>query len=283
MAEEPASLDLSTVRHEWIVSQVETLEAGPLRAALWVRLEAGASRVDFTFTVLEGVDRVQVGARVFWNERSARLKLVMPAGDQATFEAPGGSVHRGPVGEAPGGRWATVRGEAGEMGFVTDALTAYDCKDGAFRATIVRASRYATDVPMGPDSDPWRPAVDCGELRFWFVLTATGAGLPRLARELAQPPQALLVPPSPGDLPRAGSLASLGPSSVQMLALKPAEDDDGWILRLQETAGVTTTPRIELAGATVALSELRAYGIGTWRLRRAGTGWDAEPTNASED
>jgi len=38
--------------------------------------------------------------------------------------------------------------------------------------------------------------------------------------------------PSPGELPRSGSVMELGPANLQLLALKPAEDGNGIVLRV---------------------------------------------------
>jgi hypothetical protein len=43
MAEERDAIRLENVRHRWTVTDVRVLERGPLRAAMWVRLE-GATR-----------------------------------------------------------------------------------------------------------------------------------------------------------------------------------------------------------------------------------------------
>jgi len=283
MAEEAESLNLSTVRHHWKISDVRVLEKGSLRAALWVRMTGGNSRLDLTFFCSHARECVDVSARVFWNERSARLKLVMPAGDRAEFQVPGATVTRPPnIGQVPGGRWVRVEGPAGSFGFASDALYDFDCTDGRFRATVCRASRYADDVKTPPDHEPWRPAVDAGEVKFKFLIAPGDDRLPTLARELEQPPVALLVPPHPGTLGRSGSLAQLTPPTVQLLALKRAQDGDGLILRLQETAGRSVTPRLKLLGQSVALSKLPAHRIVTWRLRQTGRGWKATPTDATE-
>jgi alpha-mannosidase len=283
MSEEPESLDLSQVRAEWTVQQVETLERGPERAVLWVRLTGGDSRLDLTFTLYRDRDAVDVAARVFWNERSARLKLVLPCGEQAEFDVPGGSVQRGPNGEVPGGRWVRVDGSHGSLGFASDALYNFDCKDGCLRATVVRATRYATDAVMSADDEPWRPAVDGGELRFRFVLAAGDDNLPRLARELEEPPLAQIVAASPGVLPRSGSLASLAPESLHLLALKPAEDGNGWILRVRETAGLLVQPQLNWLGEPLALKSVPPHTIASWRIYRGELGnWAAEATNITE-
>jgi alpha-mannosidase len=185
----------------------------------------------------------------------------MSGGDHAEFEVPGGSVKRGPCGEVPGGRWVRV---PGKFGFASDALYSFDCQHGALRATIVRASRYASDVKLPANAQPWRPAVDAGELRFRFLLAPANDALPRLAAQLEQPPVVLHAVPSPGKWPRTGSLASIAPDSLKLLAIK-----DG-LLRVQETAGRATTPRVTWLGQKLQLTRVAPHQIMTWRIAKTG-------------
>src|SRR5439155_26649317 len=112
MAEERDAIHLNTIRHQWTITDVRILERGPLRAAMWVRMEGGNSRLDLTFLCSHARECVDVNARVFWNERSARLKLVLPAGDRAEFQVPGATVKRAPnLGQVPGGRWVRITGQ----------------------------------------------------------------------------------------------------------------------------------------------------------------------------
>ena len=288
MAEEPASLDLSAIRHQWRISEVQNLESGPIRSKMWVRLDAGKSRLELTISVSRGRDAVDVSARVLWDERSARLKLVMPVGDQAEFDVPAASVTRGPNGEVPGGRWVRVTGSNGStFGFASDALYNFDTKDGLFRATVCRASRYADDVHTNAPERPWQPAVDAGELRFNFLISPGDEKLPALAEQLEQPPVAILVPPhagaSGGNWKRSGSLASIGPDNLKMLALKPAEDGKGLILRVQETSGKATQPQLKIGGKTVRLSRVGGHRIATWRLTGKPGAMKAKETNIAEE
>jgi alpha-mannosidase len=275
MQEEPDSFLLKKVREHWKITEVELLEEGPERAALWVRFAGKKSRIDLTFHVSRDRDAVDVSARVLLDDRSARLKLVFPAGDQVDYEVPASVVRRGPSGEVPGARWARVHGKNGGMGFASDALYNFDSEKGEFRATVARASRYANDVETPANAELWRPAVDCGELKFRFLVTDAKADLPRLAAELEQAPVVLTVPPGKGKQKRIGSLMELTPSSVRLLALKRAEDERGFILRAQAAPGKAVKVTALWLGKKIQLSALNGGEITTWKLQSTKTGWKA--------
>jgi alpha-mannosidase len=287
LAEEPDSLTLPLLRDRWVVTKVELREAGRERGCLWVRLASrsgGASRLDLTIQLYRERAAVDIGLRVFWDQRSARLRLLMPGAESATFETIAGTSVRGAVGEVPALRWARVQGGAhvkgSGFGFASDALSSFSLLGGDFTATVVRASRYADDVKTAPDEVPWRPAVDCGELLCRLVITGEDADLPRLAGELTQPPQIQTIAPHPAPrkdaLPRSGSLAVIAPASLALLALKPAADGKGLILRVQEIAGAEAKASVTLFGQTVKLGKVKAHAIASWRLRFAKRGgWSA--------
>ena len=284
MVEEPDSFLLKDVRERWTITDVELLEKGPERAALWVRLSGKKSRIDLTFHVSRGRDAVDVSARVLLDDRSARLKLVFPAGDQVDYEVPGSVVRRGPAGEVPGARWARV--QAGKknagMGFASDGLYNFDSEAGEFRATVARATRYANDVKTPSNAERWRPAVDCGELKFRFLVAPPTADLPRLAAQLEQPPVVLLVPPRKGKLKRTGSLMELTPASARLLALKPAEDGRGFILRAQAAPGKPARVTALWLGKKLALGPLKGGEIGSWKLQPTKTGWKTSRLKSPE-
>jgi len=234
-----------------------------------VRLEGGASRLDLTFALCRKRGAVDIAARLFWNERSARLKLVMPVGASgAEYEVPGGTVLRGELGEVPGGRWVRTRGA--KLGFASDALYGFDLTKGDLRATLVRATRYANDVPTAPDAEYRLPATDAGEHRFRFLLSPGGPELPRLAGELELPPICVTAPPHPGDLPRTGSLAALAPDGFRLLAIEPGPGGKGFVVRVQETAGKGGRPVLEWLDGKLRLDQVAAHRIAAWHLTQRG-------------
>lgn len=280
MSESAASINLLTVRHAWKVVAVETLEHGPLRAALWVKLAGGSSELELTFRLGHEREVIDVEARVLWNERNARLKLVFPGvGDHADFDVAGAVVHRKPSGDVPGGRWVRTHDGKRRFGFASDALYCFDASDKTLRATVVRSTFCAKDETASADTPASLPPADRGEYRFRFLLTTDGVALPQLAADLEQPPTALLVPPHDEKLARSGSIASLEPAQVHLLALKPAEDGNGLIVRFQETAGTRATPRLTVAGKAYKLASLAPLGLATYRLHKG----KATPVLSSEE
>jgi alpha-mannosidase len=125
--------NLSVEKERWGVTGAEVLEQGPERSRLWVRYEGRSSHLELTFSLYRGREAVDVAARLLWNERQARLKLVLPIGmEEAEFDVPGGRVKRAGFGEVPAVAWVRAYANAGELGFASDSLSCFDSHQGAF-------------------------------------------------------------------------------------------------------------------------------------------------------
>jgi alpha-mannosidase len=173
---------------------------------LAVHLAGARSEIDLTFSLYHNRNVVEVAARLFWNERGPRLKMILPAGDHATFDIPGGQISRGPQGEVPGGRWVIIHGPRGDIGFASDSLYNFDSSDNATRATIARSAPFACDT-VPPNAAAHRmPIQDRGEHRFKFSITPDAPSIVREAQWLEQPPIVQTVPPHAGRLPRQGTV-----------------------------------------------------------------------------
>jgi alpha-mannosidase len=267
--EEPESHDLSKVLHRWAIVETSVLERGPLRSSLWVRLEGGDSRCEFTVQLHHNRDAVNFQVRLFFDEKKARVKLVFPLGAKAEFEVPGGKITRGPSGEVPGGRWVRVLDKSGRavLGFASDALYNFDQKPGQFRATIVRSGRHTLDVPDTAQSVPVNATViDSGEYQLRFVLNSGDKSLETMAESLALPPVALPVPPSDGKLPRSGSVLTLPQNNLRLLALKGEESGKGMILRVMETDVISRPVDATWLGRRLKLGGIKKGTIESIRL-----------------
>ena len=189
----------------------------------------------------------------------------------------------------PAGRW--VRAGVGQQafGFASNALYSFDLAKGSLRATVVRAAHFAK-TSCASDRDkrsgtaaPWRSVMDQGALSFQFVLNPGEEELVRLAYELEQPLVSLPVPARKAEWRRSGSLAELMPSGLRLLALKPAENGKGWILRVQEGAGKAAEGRLIWLGKPLKLGRISPNAIATFRLTQAGKGWRCEATTLVEE
>lgn len=264
--------DIQEIRENWRVVRAQILERGPLRASLWVRLQnpdSGRSWIDLTFSVSHGRRAVDVAARLLWNERAARLKIGFPLEGESeklmtTFDVPGGETRRAPCGEVPARRWARVERLSGVFGFASNAIYNFQVGAGVFSFTPLRATLHASEPPQKSDDELWRPTVDAGELKFQFLLTDDGDALPRLARELETPVVVQQIAPRLGDWPRRKSLASLQPSSLELLALAPRENG----LRLRVLAHENLEHgTLTLLDQTLILGALRIGEIATFDLQ----------------
>ncbi len=272
----------------WSISKCRILESGPWRAALWVQLQGAKSRLELTIRLAAGRDAVDIAARVHWQQRAARLRLLFSVNESSPsveYDVPGASVVRQIEGEVPGGRWMRVPGGDGGAagwGFASDALYSFGVGDGCVTATILRATRFAASEEMTAEQQPWIPGTDIGEHKFNFLLTGNSAILPELAAELENPPVVQLIPAKPGRMPAQGSVLELKPASLELLALKPAEDGKGWILRVRHTGKKAVRPRLKLLGKTVGLGPVQANRIAAYRISKAGGKWQARGCDATE-
>lgn len=256
---------INEIKEYWQIEQAHTLEHGPERAALWVRFTNKKSHLDVTCLLSRESDRIDFSARLFINEPGHRVKLLFPAGEKAVFEVPGGSASRGVEGEVPGGRWVQTE----RFLFASDALYNFSIFEGDLGATVARLARYSCSVPTDPNTMPWKAYMDSGEHRFNFALAPVDRSTPyRFADSVERPPIAIAASAHPGSLPKIGSLGTLTPSSLRLLAFKAAEEGDAWVIRIHETTGEPQEAVLQLGAATIALGPVKPFEIASWKLVR---------------
>ncbi|MEO7932503.1 MAG: hypothetical protein ABIT76_05020 [Chthoniobacterales bacterium] len=262
MKEEPDSYQLDQVREEWKITASEIVESGPERASLWTRWEGAHSWAELTFFVARDTPGVKVHGRLLWNERSARLQLILPSTGPAKCDVPGSVAVRQQRGQVPVGRWfQRQNSDGGVVGIASDVLSDADFLENETRLTLARASRYADDQKTGPTERRTAPAVDCGELKFRLNLYADGVTGDQAAHQLLNPLAVLAVTPGPGDLPRQGSFGSLQPAGVRLLSVQKV---DGHLhIRVQNRNARSAETTFQLGGVTHSLGLLGPQQIVT--------------------
>ncbi len=277
--EEPESIEICEQLSGWKITQVSVTESGPLRATLLVRLAAGSSQAQIAFQLTDKEEAVFAQVRVFWAEKAARLKMLMPGVDKARFEVPGGTVERVPSGEVPGQRWVWGTSSEGRgFGFASDALYNFSIHERALTATLVRTHPYASTekAASGEFYEDSYPVDGPGEYRFRFLLTPQQSELDRLATCLEEPVYVQNVAPSAGYLPRCASIMGIEPERhVRLLALAASDEKDQWNLRLQNLTSEAVSPTVTIQAQAVHLPPLPTGALRSYRLRKISGDWKA--------
>jgi alpha-mannosidase len=265
MNEEKDSYSLDEVREIWKLTASEILEPGPLRAKLWTRWQGKNSWIDLTFSVAAGSPLLRVEGRMLWNERSARLKLVLPSSGELLYDVPAGRVTRNVEGQVPAGRWVARSRQDGRMGVASDVLSDFNATADELAVTLARATRYAADVPYPPGKNVWEPATDCGELKFQLAFFDQGTDGDQAADTLTFPPTALLSAPAKGPWGRQGSLGQLSPESLRLLSLE-AIPSGKLKLRIQNRGESQQQASVRIGEKETALGPIGSQEIKTWVL-----------------
>jgi Glycosyl hydrolases family 38 N-terminal domain len=160
MDEKPESFCLDQIQEEWRIFESHILESGPERSRLWTRWEGRRSWMELTFDLCREQEWIKVQGHLLWNQRSARLQLVLPSKGAATCDVPGGRVERSQRGQVPVARWfsrTTLEGPPTRIGVATDVLGDADFLQHETRLTLARASRYAMTCAPTRKNNPGYP------------------------------------------------------------------------------------------------------------------------------
>jgi len=226
--------------------------SGPLRAE--VRFER---RLGQTSTMIQAVrldagsDQLEFHTQIDWRDRRTLVKAVFPLAARAphaTYETMFGAVERPTHAntdadlaryEVPGHRWADLSEPGFGVSLLSDARYGFSCFEDRLAISLVRGS-------LSPDR-----GADIGQHRFAYALyphagdwraantTAMGARFNRPMLWMTGAPAAVLDQP----------LLLASPAQVVVDTIKPAEDGDGWLVRLYEGAGGRCEARLQFGVA----------------------------------
>ncbi|HEY63142.1 MAG TPA: alpha-mannosidase [Caldilineae bacterium] len=222
-------------------SSIEVVETGPVRGVVRVVRHHRESRIEQDIIIYDALPRIDFVTRADWQERQVMLKVAFPVeilADQATFEIQFGAIQR-PTHrntswdqekfEVPAHRWADLSEAGYGVSLLNDCKYGYDVKGNVLRLTLLRG-------PEWPD-----PHADRGHHEFTYALWPHGGDwrqgeTVRRAWELNVPLVCLSATEGVGDLPAMHRFLQVdGPAILE--ALKPADDGNGWILRVYEPHG----------------------------------------------
>ena len=263
MADAPAewqawNIDNLQGKRDWVdqAIRVDSVVRTPVGTSLTVHRERDSIRVAERYTLRDAPARLDISLSIDWRGRERLLKLVVPLAfrvDSTRAEIPYASIARPthPVTrrdsarfETPMQRWLDASARGFGVAVVNDGKYGYSASGDTLFITLLRSSKF-------PD-----PHADIGlqRVELSIVPHAGDWRAPQIretAEELNSPLVAVAVSPHAGGAD-AGSWLTIEPSSVELGALKRAEDDDRAIVRLVETSGRAAVAHLHFARAVNA-------------------------------
>jgi alpha-mannosidase len=233
---------------------VAITETGPLRASVRVTRCYRASRITQDIQLRRGSARIDFVTDVDWHEQHILLKTAFPVSvlsPRATYDIQWGQIerptHRNTRSdyakfEVPAQKWADLSEGGYGVALLNDCKHGYDIRDNVLRLSLIKSSTM-------PD-----PGADQGQHLFTYALLPHPGDLPTVRREasaLNQPVRFARLeehPPLPFVTCDAGN--------VVIETVKPAEDGNGFILRLFEAARQRGKIRLTFAAPLAHVSRV---------------------------
>ncbi len=238
------------------VESVRWLEHGPLRAALEVVRTAEGSRFRQVVALASGggADWVEIEQEIDWRSDAALLKAAFRVpweSPDALYDLGVGAIAR-PVSsprlyEVPAQQWAALLDAGGAgLGVLSESKQGWDHPaPDQLRLTLLHTPQVGRRLR-------YQHRQDFGRHRVRYALA--GVAGPSPSADLARLAERFRLPLLPfwagerGDVRSShrGALA-LGSADFELMALKRAEEGDRLVVRLRETAGRSSTARLDLA------------------------------------
>jgi len=229
---------------------------GPHVASIVAKAKVGDSDVTVTYALKAGKPELDITIEAHWVEIGRQdmgvptLRMQFPfalTGAKARYEVPFGSIERDLTRgeEVPALRWADVSGKvAGGRAragctLLNDSKYGHSLDGSTLRLTLIRST-------YDPD-----PLPEIGDHTIRLALVPHGKPLPvadlvRLGAGLNHPLAVVAADIHEGSLPPQAEGARVAPANVVVSSVRRAQDDDGIIIHLFETAGRETAAKVTL-------------------------------------
>jgi alpha-mannosidase len=201
----------------------------------------------------------EVETRVYWNQKSRLLKLLIPmtdAGSSYFGQTAFGTQQLPSNGnEAVAQKWVAVVNTKSDKCFscINDGIYGSDFSGRNLRLTLLRSPAYSGH-PIGDNdilmSDRFTERIDQGErlFRFWINGGAVGKRLEKIGNEALaknEKPFALsFFPNGSGKNPKP--FAVLNKAVIEISAVKKAESSTDWIIRLFNSSSKKQSAQLKL-------------------------------------
>lgn len=225
------------------VTDIKILEAGPLRASIQIIRSYRASTIIQRIELLRGSPRIDFVTEVDWQEHHTLLKTAFPVSvhsSRATYDIQWGQIER-PTHrntswdfakfEVPAQKWADLSEGGFGVALLNDCKHGYDIKDNVMRLSLIKSSTM-------PD-----PGADQGRHVFTYALLPHAANLARVRQEALALNQPVCITRT--NRAACAPIVTCKNENVVIETVKPAEDGNGFVLRLYEAGHRQGTVRLE--------------------------------------
>ncbi|NLF40051.1 alpha-mannosidase [bacterium] len=239
------------------VTSLQFGQRGPHLASVVAKVKVAHSEVTITYTLKAGQPQLEITVATMWLERGnnqtgtphLRMRFPFALRDaRARYEIPFGSIARelNQGQEVPALRWADVSGVNGKTpagcAVLNDSKYGHSLDGATLGVTLIRSS-YEPD-PL--------PEICEHTVRLAVAPHAAApaeADLIRMGAALNHPLQVVGTDVHNGTLPPECAAVDVAPANVVLTSMRKAQDDDGLVFHLLETAGKAATAKVTLDAA----------------------------------
>lgn len=223
--------------------KIEISEDGEVRKVIRVEYQYLQSIFVQKYILYHELQYLEVQVTVDWQERNQMVKLDFPINinlAQLTAESSFGHIQHEQNGkEFIAHKWVDLSNSEFGLTLINDCKYGFDVKDNTIRMSILRSpgstvmnsdlGYHGFSYALFPHSGTWREG---NAFRKGWTFNSP---IPKAITEIHK-----------GSLPPASSFLTIDPDNIMISALKKAEDNNNWILRMYETQGKNTEVKITL-------------------------------------
>lgn len=281
--------------------KAERLENGPLRYVTRIKSVFRNSELLTEYRTYNDCKNIDVHITVDWRENRHLLKIFIPSPFGSSSEMQRGIA----FGSAPATRegrefcfhdWillkpATLSADNELTGYAVltgPGIHSADFAGDGIRLTLLRSPLYCHEEISRPyDAGPYHKCIDIGTHEFIFSLVPicnkllSPAELTGISGRMGRLPVIVTTDKHAGSLPQQGTMLRLLPASVELCALKPAEDESGTVIRVRESSGIKTGCKLEIFNAVISF-QLRPNALFSMKLIHDGDKVQAVPVDGLE-
>lgn len=241
------------------LAPLRIIEQGPIRTVVEALFQYNHSYACVRYKFPKKGKLLEVEIKLSWNEKDKMVKLSIPSrfeNGTCLSQVPYGlQKHLSSQKERVTQKWLGVSSKNKKymLTLINEGVYGFDFISGELRPSLLRSPAYAAhpvpDKPLVP-SDRFEDRIDQGQrtFRFWLEIGSFEERLSSINREATnknQSPIALCCfPAEKGRFPKQSIL--IEDKSIQLNALKIAEEKNWLIIRLFEPLGQKKTTRVHL-------------------------------------